>query len=83
MDMLPIVIVIAPQGAGKTQQAHALAERFGCTSIVEEWDGVSELSPGALALTHCDVVHSPQPGDRGVSYVAHVFLPGRAVEQVV
>lgn len=51
MKHLPIVIVIAPQGAGKTRNAATLAARFGCMSIVDEWDGVSELQPGTLALT--------------------------------
>lgn len=51
MRHLPIVIVIAPQGASKTRNAEALAARFGCTSIVDEWDGISELQPGTLALT--------------------------------
>jgi hypothetical protein len=50
MQLLPIVIVIAPQGAGKNRHAEALMQRFGCTHIVDEWDGVAELAPGALAL---------------------------------
>ncbi len=45
------VIVIAPKGAGKTTNAVALMRMFGCTSIVDEWDGRKPLPNGALALT--------------------------------
>ncbi len=51
MKQPPVVIVSAPQGAGKSLAAEALVARFGCTSIVDEWDGRGELPPGALALT--------------------------------
>ncbi|MEO6518708.1 MAG: hypothetical protein ABIO17_06920 [Pseudoxanthomonas sp.] len=46
------IIVATPQGSGKTQHASAIAARFGCNTIVEEWDGVSELPDGALVLTN-------------------------------
>jgi hypothetical protein len=52
MNILPVVIISAPQGSNKTSHANALANRFGCTRIVEEWDGVSDLQPGDLALTN-------------------------------
>lgn len=45
------IIVIAPQAAGKTRHAAAIAKMFGCTSIVDEWDGKERLPHGALALT--------------------------------
>lgn len=45
------VIVIAPEGAGKTTNAFALMRMFGCTSIVDDWDGRKPLPHGALALT--------------------------------
>lgn len=61
MRHLPIVIVIAPQGTAKTRNAEALAARFGCTSIVDEWDGVSELQPGTLALTNVGLAVETQP----------------------
>lgn len=61
MRHFPIVIVIAPQGASKTRNAEALAARFGCTSIVDEWDGVSELQPGTLALTNVGLAVEAQP----------------------
>jgi hypothetical protein len=56
MNKSPVtVIVVAPQGAGKSLHAAALASRFGCTSIVDEWDGLSELPTGALALTNVEL----------------------------
>ena len=61
MRHLPIVIVIAPQGTGKTRNAAALAARFGCNCIVDEWDGVSELQPGTLALTNMGLPVESQP----------------------
>lgn len=45
------MVVYAPQGAGKSQHAGALAEMFGCTHVVDEWDGIAPLDDGALALT--------------------------------
>jgi hypothetical protein len=46
------VVVCAPQGAGKTKYAEALRAMFGCSSIVDDWDGESPLPAGALALTN-------------------------------
>jgi hypothetical protein len=44
------VYVFAPQGAGKSTHAAELAERFGCTTVVDDWDGTSEVPAGALVL---------------------------------
>ena len=49
------VVIIAPAGAGKTRNQAALKKMFGCTSIVDEWDGRSPLPPGALALTNASI----------------------------
>lgn len=49
------VVIIAPAGAGKTRNQAALKKIFGCTSIVDEWDGRSPLPPGALALTNASI----------------------------
>lgn len=45
-------IVHGPQACGKTRNAKALAAHFGCTSIVDDWNGRSPLPANALALTH-------------------------------
>ncbi|MCH2341476.1 hypothetical protein ACGFZ7_16365 [Pseudomonas sp. NPDC047963] len=54
------IIIVAPQGAGKTTHAQALKEAFGCSRIVDEWNGLSKLLPGDLALT-CEMPAAPQP----------------------
>lgn len=50
-----MVVISAPQGAGKTRHAEQLREMFGCTCIVDDWDGCSVPPPGALVLTHLPV----------------------------
>lgn len=45
-------ILSLPQGAGKTLLANALADRLGCTSVVDEWHSRMLLKPGALHLTN-------------------------------
>lgn len=49
------VVIIAPQGAGKTRNEAALMKIFGCTSVVDEWDGRTALPRGALALTNAPI----------------------------
>lgn len=46
------VVIYAPAGAGKSQHADVLKRMFGCTSIVDPWDGVTPLPDGSLALTN-------------------------------
>ena len=46
-----VVFVSAPQGSGKSTNAQALMGMFDCTSVVEDWDGVSPVPNGALVLT--------------------------------
>lgn len=46
----PTVFVFAPQGSGKTANAEALREMFGCTSVVDDWSG-SVVPDGALVLS--------------------------------
>lgn len=49
--MKRIVIVHGPMGSGKTQHAEDLRLLFGCTRVVDGWDGRTKLKPGDLALT--------------------------------
>lgn len=46
-----VVFVSAPQGGGKSTNAEALMGMFDCTSVVDDWDGVSPVPDGALVLT--------------------------------
>ena len=46
------IVVVGPQGCGKSTIAQALADHFGCASIVHEWDGRTTLDEDALALTN-------------------------------
>ncbi|SDF22964.1 hypothetical protein [Phytopseudomonas seleniipraecipitans] len=48
------VIIIAPQGIGKSLCAADLLKSLGCVRVVEEWDGKAPLLPGDLALTSLD-----------------------------
>lgn len=50
------VIVTGPQESGKTLAASALATRFGCNRVVEDWWPGEPLTPGALHLTHEPVI---------------------------
>lgn len=55
------MVIAGTQGCGKTTHAETLRQLFGCTHIVEEWDGRSPLEPGALALTDLSVAHVWSP----------------------
>ena len=46
------VIVSLPPATGKTTLADQMMNKFGCTSIVEEWCNRIALTPGALHLTN-------------------------------
>jgi len=49
------VILSLPPATGKTTVRHALAQRLGCTCIVEEWRPHLGVVPGGLHLTNCPV----------------------------
>ena len=48
-------ILSLPQGMGKTTIAHAMAQRIGCSMVVDEWSPSLPLVPGALHLTNVAV----------------------------
>lgn len=58
--MNKLIIIVAPQGAGKTMNAAALKESLGCERIVDNWDGRSRLEDGDLALTNCTAFEAPK-----------------------
>ena len=49
--MTKTIIIHGQQGCGKTTHAKALAARFGCSSVVDDWNGIDPLPNGTLALT--------------------------------
>ena len=48
------VIIVGPQGSGKTTNAAKLMEIFGAARLVDDWDGQTPLQDGDLALTNSD-----------------------------
>jgi hypothetical protein len=60
-----ILIVYGPAGSGKTRNAEKLMRHFGCTRIVDEWDGKRPLVDGDVALTQsAPGAFSKTPGAR-------------------
>lgn len=57
--MTESLIVHGPQGCGKTRHAQALAAHFGCSQIVDGWNGTDSLPPSALALTSAEHMAMP------------------------
>lgn len=47
--MFSTVVIHGPQGCGKTRNAQALAAHFGCSRIVDDWNGQSKIE-GSLVL---------------------------------
>lgn len=48
-------IVHGSRGCGKTRNATAIAQHFGCETIIDEWlPDFRPLKPGALHLTNSD-----------------------------
>lgn len=53
---MSMVIVFAPQGAGKTTHAEALRKHFGCTRVVDDWQVGDLTGEGDLMLTNDEQV---------------------------
>lgn len=54
------LIIVGPQGSGKTKNAAAFLRAFGCSQVVDEWDGMSPLKGGDLALTNVEQFPIPR-----------------------
>lgn len=73
-------ILVGPQGSGKSKRAAEIAALLGATEVVDEWDGISPVPAGALAVTNSIPVRaSAPPVDAGP--VSHV-VPGAGIEGV-
>jgi len=46
------IILHGPQGYGKTQAANVIINRYKIKRVIEEWDGVTNIPEGALAVTN-------------------------------
>jgi len=71
------VIVVGPQGCGKTRNAQALVQRLGCRGIVDDWVPGVALVPGALHLTH-EAVTAEQARGSCVKHFSPRLLAGKA-----
>lgn len=49
---MAIVVVYGPPGSGKTCCAQELQRKFGCTTLVDGWNGSGPLPHDSLALTN-------------------------------
>ncbi len=52
---LKTTILNLPQGYGKTSIGQQLADKLGCSAVVDDWTASDPLTPGALHLTCCDI----------------------------
>lgn len=59
--MSKTVIVIGPQGCGKTLHAEALRQHFGCGYVFDNWRPAQGVIDGALMLTSSVPGGSPLP----------------------
>lgn len=46
------IILHGPQGSGKTQAANLIISRYKIKEVIEEWDGITKIPEGALAVTN-------------------------------
>lgn len=56
------VIIVGPQGSGKTTNAAKLMKIFGAARLVDDWDGQTPLQDGDLALTNSDYLPAVMRG---------------------
>ena len=48
------IILYGPARSGKTLNADAIAEHYGCTGIIDEWDRDQPMADGTLHITRRD-----------------------------
>lgn len=48
------VLIHGPQACGKTRNAQALAAHFGCSKVVDDWNGRDPIAAGSLVLTNVE-----------------------------
>lgn len=60
------VIVYGPPRSGKTTRKQELADKFGCSTIIDGWSKRDDIIPGALHLTN----DRPKRPIKGVKIIA-------------
>jgi|AZIG01.1.fsa_nt_gi hypothetical protein len=53
---MSMLILYAPQGAGKTRHAEALRKHYGCVRVVDDWKVGDLAGEGDLMLTNDESV---------------------------
>jgi len=48
------VLIHGPQGCGKTRNAQALAEHFGCSKVVDDWNGRDPIARRKMSAAGCE-----------------------------
>jgi len=46
------VVIYGPEGCGKSLLSQDMKKHFGCTAVVDGWDGEADLPDGVLAITN-------------------------------
>jgi DNA polymerase III delta prime subunit len=64
--MAKSILIVGPQGCGKTLHAEALRQHFDCLAVHDNWQPSHGIVPGALMLTN------RRPGG-GLPYVSEDF----------
>lgn len=49
------LILVGPQGCGKSAHSKLLAQALGCSGVVDDWWPGQPVEPGQLHLTHSPV----------------------------
>jgi len=49
---MTIIVIHGAQGSGKSRRSAELLKHYGCSQVVEGWDGIQHLPNNSLALTN-------------------------------
>lgn len=77
---MPTVIAHGPMACGKSRNSDALAARFGCDVVVEDWSPGDQIEPGALHLT-CQRPRTTPPHVKVVDFTTLGLSPATGIDQ--
>jgi len=63
-----IIILYGLQGSGKSRRAEEYRAMYGCSRVVDDWDGISPLNDGDLVITNIPPPHNV-PNARAIDVV--------------